>query len=595
MQLNKLVIRRYRSINDLEIKFPKDKPLVICGANNVGKTNILRAIDLFFSLDPDRFNRKEDFPYNVEEGSRGGNCNIKFDAHFSDSAGATTKVMVIYRYDKGHNVILIDGKSGGTVLDETQCRELIGGHKFFLIEAGNVNLPQMIAQLVDYEVLPILDKMRAKQSRPLAKLREFIDESKVAVMDIEKNIGAHFTDFVKEIKGIDTSEWSIKILFPEYDKLREAISGLVNFTLYDKNKREIDSKGSGIQRALLLAIIKYISSRYVKKDVILGIDEPEAFLQPSLQKKVFQLMTKLAKDSCQIIITTHSPHFVDIEDVDNVALCEISYDKLKLVRRPNEDFYRAKTEFSTADGVDKVQAIKSHLGIHRNDSWEILKYNLIVEGEADKFYIMALAKVFGLATPNILCAGGVTKIKGYLLFLQEFSTDLSFKPQFLCLFDHDMEGRDAYNGLDPAKYHTLNLSKRFVARRDGGFDAKADFEIEDLICPDIIAKSLNIFLRKKDYNHLHTNVIKQRFSTAYSQLCMLAFISEQVRMQNSDKVSLPVESEGLKNIICENAIKILKRKNLDSYDRQYPSVKQFITEVCTEPKPYSMACFPLTS
>jgi putative ATP-dependent endonuclease of OLD family len=40
-------IKGYRSIKDkIELRFPKNVPLVLVGENNAGKTNILRAIDL---------------------------------------------------------------------------------------------------------------------------------------------------------------------------------------------------------------------------------------------------------------------------------------------------------------------------------------------------------------------------------------------------------------------------------------------------------------------------------------------------------------------------------------------------------------------
>ena len=42
-------IKRYRSIKDLTLKMVEDEPIIICGENNVGKTNILRALNIFFN------------------------------------------------------------------------------------------------------------------------------------------------------------------------------------------------------------------------------------------------------------------------------------------------------------------------------------------------------------------------------------------------------------------------------------------------------------------------------------------------------------------------------------------------------------------
>ena len=45
MRLEKISIRNYRSIENINISFPENKPLVLFGPNNAGKSNILSAID----------------------------------------------------------------------------------------------------------------------------------------------------------------------------------------------------------------------------------------------------------------------------------------------------------------------------------------------------------------------------------------------------------------------------------------------------------------------------------------------------------------------------------------------------------------------
>ena len=60
--LKKITISNFRSISNLKIDLSKDNYKIICGANNVGKTNILRGINLFFSLDLSNFNAIEDIP-----------------------------------------------------------------------------------------------------------------------------------------------------------------------------------------------------------------------------------------------------------------------------------------------------------------------------------------------------------------------------------------------------------------------------------------------------------------------------------------------------------------------------------------------------
>ena len=45
MVLKKIRINKFRSIEDVELFFPKNKPLILFGPNNAGKSNILNAIN----------------------------------------------------------------------------------------------------------------------------------------------------------------------------------------------------------------------------------------------------------------------------------------------------------------------------------------------------------------------------------------------------------------------------------------------------------------------------------------------------------------------------------------------------------------------
>ncbi|PJE53533.1 ATP-dependent nuclease [Marinomonas sp. BSi20584] len=78
------------------------------------------------------------------------------------------------------------------------------------------------------------------------------------------------------------------------------------------NSHTSDGMGEGI-----VSIFAIVDSLYDSKpgDVIV-IDEPELSLHPALQKRVFGLLNEFSKDR-QIIISTHSPYFVDIKSIIN--------------------------------------------------------------------------------------------------------------------------------------------------------------------------------------------------------------------------------------------------------------------------------------
>ena len=84
-----------------------------------------------------------------------------------------------------------------------------------------------------------------------------------------------------------------------------------------KFKNGTDSHSSDGLGEGIISIFSIVDSLYDSNagDVIV-IDEPELSLHPMLQKRVFKLLKDYSKDR-QIIISTHSPYFVDIPSLVN--------------------------------------------------------------------------------------------------------------------------------------------------------------------------------------------------------------------------------------------------------------------------------------
>lgn len=131
-------------------------------------------------------------------------------------------------------------------------------------------------------------------------------------------------------------------------KLPTARSKLIE----DEFEGDIDKKGHGLQRALLITLLQYLaqippadfaesaeepegdtdpssdsSSQIIRPSLILAIEEPELYLHPLRCKYLAGLFSELTgledKQSVrrnQIIYSSHSPHFVDLRNFENIRI-----------------------------------------------------------------------------------------------------------------------------------------------------------------------------------------------------------------------------------------------------------------------------------
>jgi predicted ATP-dependent endonuclease of OLD family len=88
-------------------------------------------------------------------------------------------------------------------------------------------------------------------------------------------------------------------------------SGNINLT--DNGiKTTSDKKGTGMQRALALAVIQYYADLKIKrtpKPLLFFIDEPETYLHPQAQSKLLTAFEKISNNS-QFFIISHSPYLL---------------------------------------------------------------------------------------------------------------------------------------------------------------------------------------------------------------------------------------------------------------------------------------------
>jgi predicted ATP-dependent endonuclease of OLD family len=209
-KLSEFTIKNFRSISNIILTINDGNLITICGSNNVGKTNFLRALNLFFNPNIENFNAEDDIPYHIVEGSRGQGYAISLKAKIIETgSNIVYSISQSFTEKQGIKEIIIKGKKGEIELTEKETRDFLNKNfKFFFVEASNVNIPKLVSEIVNDEILPLgLDKRRGKnQKESLAKLDEFIELSKQSVGKIEDELTKIFQGLLKEVDSIDSND-----------------------------------------------------------------------------------------------------------------------------------------------------------------------------------------------------------------------------------------------------------------------------------------------------------------------------------------------------------------------------------------------------
>lgn len=189
-------------------------------------------------------------------------------------------------------------------------------------------------------------------------------------------------DLHESITQQDEEKWSE---FIEFLEEVPSLAGKMDFI-----RREIHIKESGIRFPIALIgggdqeILNLIPP-LIAESTIVGIEEPETHLHSKLARDFFNVLKK-ASEKCQILITTHSPVFVDKADLGSTWIVRMENNKTKASRIKEEGdlnniFFELGYKPSDVLFADKILLVE---GWTEKEVLPILAqklgYNLLKEG-----------------------------------------------------------------------------------------------------------------------------------------------------------------------------------------------------------------------
>lgn len=137
------------------------------------------------------------------------------------------------------------------------------------------------------------------------------DELVALEKSIKKN-ALHQLGFDSELEGD-----KLDIQFAPFTSL-DFYKSLELFVVENNFRINATELGGGFQNALVIAIMKAFEERK-KQGAIFLIEEPEMFLHPQMQRSLYKTIRNIGKTN-QIIYITHSPHFVTIPEFDEIRI-----------------------------------------------------------------------------------------------------------------------------------------------------------------------------------------------------------------------------------------------------------------------------------
>ena len=164
------------------------------------------------------------------------------------------------------------------------------------------------------------------------------------------------------------------------------------------NSHSSEGLGEGLISLFFIVDALYDSS----EGDIIAIDEPELSLHPSLQKKLASLLADYAKTR-QIVLATHSPHFIDWNWIlAGAKVVRVVKEPSTIVCHQLKDTYLPRVE-----GLLKNQNNPHIMGLEAKEVFFLEDNVILVEGQEDVIWYKRIADDLGVELPAEFYGWGV--------------------------------------------------------------------------------------------------------------------------------------------------------------------------------------------
>ncbi len=434
-RIREIRISGYRSIKDpVKIVFPETGHVVLIGENNAGKSNIVKAIRLLLGpVWPGNYD-PEDFEFFGRDRSNTIEISAKFDPPLAGKFEA-----IIWRYNPLEDIpVYYKGISHGEARyirneDREDCIAVV-------VEAER-NLSYHLSYSSKWTLLSRIMRRFHKHLKEhnevvnnLNGLFEQIKEEFLKISPFKQFVDDLQTEFNDMIDGM---QHRLEVDFEAYNPANY-FHALKLQAIEGETVVSLEEMGTGEQQILALTLA-YSYAKAFHGGILLIIEEPEAHLHPLAQKWLAKKLRSRAQEGLQILITTHSPEFLSIENLEGLVLVYKENGATRTRQLTRKDLSNSLIKLGAPSDKVNEDTVIPYYSVHASP--EILsgffaRAIILVEGPTEVFALPELfeKQYFQLEKEGIaiISVGG----KGNLAKWYRFFTSYGI-PTYI-IFDNDI-------------------------------------------------------------------------------------------------------------------------------------------------------------
>lgn len=354
--INKIVISKFRSFGE-NVEIDCSDVNVFSGGNDSGKSNIIKALNLFFNQKTDNYTGyipQDDFNKWFRANNVGGTRDISIKIHFDkgyykDPEGINKGFIAERVYGTNGSITshyYLEGEDRPLSPDTTSYKRADavtrGTIKFVYIPAIR---DSNFRRFIQGELIQITNGMK-KLDKEFNSLREELNKT--------------FTDFGGQIRDkininvvadvtFSTLLESLAFATDEQITIKKKGTGAIT----EKQPIPMTNRGDGIQMQFISFLLWFISAKDKSHKYIWGFEEPEVAYEFKKQFDMAEIFRDTFSKDAQVFITTHSPAFIMdkgtnirqyrvYKEKDNVKNRELSY--VKDIDKYVEDLFSRENE-----------------------------------------------------------------------------------------------------------------------------------------------------------------------------------------------------------------------------------------------------------